>query len=149
MWTWANIKGASLVKMAELSPSVTERTQENILIENVRKSHPQKKQPVIVELNKDISVKSVAASFAKFMNLCTPGIKLARNIPSYLKINFFVFWVTESIRQFFIQESNFLSLLESTKWLKLVSYCLNKAAEASDNLSEGISVILQGELKNF
>lgn len=50
--------------------------QENIMFENVRKSHPQKIAPVVIELNKEINVKLIAASFAKFINLCTPGKSL-------------------------------------------------------------------------
>ncbi|XP_018306060.1 myotubularin-related protein 10-B isoform X2 [Mycetomoellerius zeteki] len=98
-----------------------ERMQENIMFENVRKSHPQKIPPVVIELNKEINVKLIAASFTKFINLCTP----------------------ENIRQFWIQDNNFYSLLENTKWLKYISYCLQKTVEVCDRLNLGISVILQ------
>lgn len=73
MWSWSNERGAALVKMAELLPTITERTQENIMLENIRKSHPQRLPMEVIDLNKDISVKSVAAGFAKFVALCTPG----------------------------------------------------------------------------
>lgn len=53
----------------------------------------------------------------------------------------------ESVRQFLIQESNFYSLLESTKWLKYVSYCLQKSVEASELLNTGVPVILQGTIE--
>lgn len=53
----------------------------------------------------------------------------------------------ESVRQFLIQENNFYSLLENTKWLKYVSYCLQKSVEASELLNSGVPVILQGTLK--
>jgi hypothetical protein len=59
--------------MSELCPNITERTQENIMLENIRKNHPRKIQPVIIELNKDISIKAVASSFSKFVHLCSPG----------------------------------------------------------------------------
>ncbi|XP_011696648.1 PREDICTED: myotubularin-related protein 12 isoform X3 [Wasmannia auropunctata] len=98
-----------------------ERMQENIMFENVRKSHPQKIPPVVIELNKEINVKLIAASFTKFISLCTP----------------------ENIRQFWIQDNNFYSLLENTKWLKYISYCLQKTVEVCDHLNLGISVILQ------
>ncbi|XP_018367524.1 PREDICTED: myotubularin-related protein 10-B isoform X2 [Trachymyrmex cornetzi] len=98
-----------------------ERMQENIMFENVRKSHPQKIPPVVIELNKEINVKLIAASFTKFISLCTP----------------------ENIRQFWIQDNNFYSLLENTKWLKYISYCLQKTVEVCDRLNLGISVILQ------
>ncbi|XP_012272966.1 myotubularin-related protein 10-B [Orussus abietinus] len=121
VWSWSNERGAALVKMSELLPSVVERTQENIMLENIRKSHPLKLQPIVIELNKDVNVKSVAMGFSKFVHLCSP----------------------ENIRQFWIQDNNFYSLLESTKWLKHVSYCLQKAVEASDHLDSGTSVIMQ------
>ncbi|KAG7210302.1 hypothetical protein KM043_011844 [Ampulex compressa] len=121
VWSWSNAYGAALVKMSELSTTVTERMQENIMFENIRKSHPRKMPPVVIELSKDISVKSVAIGFTKFASLCSP----------------------ENIRQFWMQDNNFYSLLESTKWLKYISYCLQKAAEAYDCFNMGLSVILQ------
>ncbi|KAL6256583.1 hypothetical protein P5V15_012694 [Pogonomyrmex californicus] len=70
VWSWTNEHGAALVKMSELLPTITERMQENIMFENVRKSHPQKIPPVVIELNKEINVKLIAASFTKFISLC-------------------------------------------------------------------------------
>ncbi|XP_050464297.1 myotubularin-related protein 10-B isoform X2 [Cataglyphis hispanica] len=122
VWSWTNSHGAALVKMPELLSTITERIQENIMFENVRKSHPQKMPPVVIELNKEINVKLIAASFTKFISLCSP----------------------ENIRQFWIQDNNFYSLLENTKWLKYISYCLQKAVEVCEQLNLGISVILQG-----
>lgn len=52
---------------------------------------------------------------------------------------------TENIRQFWIQDNNFYSLLENTKWLRYVSYCLEKAVQVCEHLNEGLSVILQGK----
>ncbi|XP_034943882.1 myotubularin-related protein 10-B isoform X2 [Chelonus insularis] len=121
IWSWSNSRGAALVRMSELIPTVTERTQENIMLENIRKSHPQKLAMAVIDLNKDINVKTVAAGFSKFVTLCAP----------------------ENIRQFWMQDSNFYSTLESSKWLKFVSHCLQKAVEASDYLNSGTSVILQ------
>ncbi|XP_058792029.1 myotubularin-related protein 10-B isoform X2 [Phymastichus coffea] len=121
IWSWSNEQGAALVKMSEICPSIMERTQENIMLENIRKNHPRKIQPVIIELNKDISIKTIASSFSKLVRLCSP----------------------ESVRQFLMQENNFYSLLESTKWLKNVSYCLKKSVEASEHLNECTPVILQ------
>ncbi|KAJ8672661.1 hypothetical protein QAD02_003920, partial [Eretmocerus hayati] len=121
VWAWSNNQGAALVKMSELCPTITDRTQENIMLENIRKNHPRLMQPVIFELSKDISVKSVALSFSKFVALCSP----------------------DSLRQFLVQENNFYSQLESTKWLKYASYCLQKSAEACEQLEKGVPVILQ------
>ncbi|XP_076237687.1 myotubularin-related protein 10-B [Calliopsis andreniformis] len=121
VWSWSSTHGAALVKMSELSPLVTNRMQENIMFENVRKSHPQKMPPVVLELNKQVNVKLIKRAFSKFASLCSP----------------------ENIRQFWLQDNNFYSLVENTKWLKYVSYCLQKAVEACEHLHLGSSVILQ------
>lgn len=55
-------------------------------------------------------------------------------------------YISENIRQFWIQDNNFYSLLENTKWLKYISYCLEKAVEVCEHLNLGISVILQGKI---
>lgn len=60
--------------MSELLPTITEKTQENIMLENIRNSHPKKLEPLVIELKKDLTVKSLAVGFAKFVNLCSPGI---------------------------------------------------------------------------
>lgn len=73
VWSWTNVYGAALVKMSELLPTITERRQENIMFENVRKSHPQKMPPVVIELNKEINVKLIAVGFSKFISLCSAG----------------------------------------------------------------------------
>lgn len=84
VWSWTNTYGAALVKMSELLPTITERMQENVMFENVRKSHPQKMPPVVIELNKDINVKLIGTSFTKFISLCSPGkfLELHRYISS-------------------------------------------------------------------
>lgn len=74
VWSWTNNRGATLVKMSELIPTITERTQENIMLENIRKSHPQKQPMAVIDLNKEVNVKSVANGFSKFISLCSPGI---------------------------------------------------------------------------
>ncbi|XP_076181009.1 myotubularin-related protein 10-B isoform X2 [Ptiloglossa arizonensis] len=122
IWSWSSTHGAALVKMSELSLLATKRMQENIMFENVRKSHPRKMPPVVLELNKDVNVKFIAVAFSKFASLCSP----------------------ENIRQFWLQDNSFYSLVENTKWLKCVSYCLQKAVEACEHLHLGVSVILQG-----
>lgn len=73
IWSWSNEKGAALVKMSELCTSITERTQENVMLENIRRNHPRKIQPIVIELSKDISIKSISASYTKLIHLCSPG----------------------------------------------------------------------------
>lgn len=81
IWSWSNEQGAALVKMSELCPSITERTQENIMLENIRRNHPRKIQPVIIELSKDISIKAISSSYSKLVHLCSPGEYFIRFIP--------------------------------------------------------------------
>lgn len=50
------------------------RTQENKMLENIRKCHPQLKAPTIVDLDKELpSIKDVLVSYSKLRDLCTPG----------------------------------------------------------------------------
>lgn len=110
--------------MADLLPTITDRTQENILLEHIRRSHPEKRQPVVMDLAKDCpSPKDVHTSFCKLRELCTP----------------------DSIRLFKAQDFKFYGLLDSTKWVQYVSLCLTKAAEAAEDLSEPhpTTVVLQ------
>lgn len=50
------------------------RTQENKMLENIRKCHPQLKAPSIIDLDKELpSVKNISISYSKLRDLCTPG----------------------------------------------------------------------------
>jgi hypothetical protein len=54
--------------------------------------------------------------------------------------------VTESLRQFWIQDNHFFSLLEGSRWLHIVSVCLRKAIEAAEVIQRDETVVLQGKL---
>lgn len=119
---WSAINGAALVRMADMVPTIPERTQENIMLENVRKSHPSKKQPDVIDLTKECpSPKEVQTSYVKFRELCTP----------------------ENIRQFWLQDGKFLSTLENSRWLLYVSQSLSISTIVAKQLLEGITVVLQ------
>jgi len=50
--------------------------KENVMLENVRKSHPQRKQPLLLDLSRDLpSPKDVQISYMKLRELCAPGEK--------------------------------------------------------------------------
>lgn len=124
VWVWNSPQDAALVRMSEILPTITDRTQENALLESIRKSHKYKRQPFIMELSKDCPTpKEIHTSFVKLRDLCTP----------------------DSIRLFKAQDFKFYGLLDSTKWLLYVSNCLTKAAEAAQKLSDtnSVSVVLQ------
>ncbi|KAJ8909509.1 hypothetical protein NQ315_011421 [Exocentrus adspersus] len=123
VWVWGTSKGAALVRMADLLPTVTDRTEENKLLEHIRKSHPEKRVPHIIDLSfptpKDINV-----SYLKLRELCTP----------------------DNTRLFKSQDFKFYGLLDSTKWLFFVSVCLTKANEAAEHISilESTVVLQEG-----
>jgi hypothetical protein len=54
--------------------------------------------------------------------------------------------ITESLRQFWIQDNHFFSLLEASRWLHIVSLCLHKAIEAAEAILRDETVVLQGKL---
>lgn len=121
MWSSPD-SGAALVRMADIVPTIPDRTQENIMLENVRKSHPTKTQPFVMDLSKECPLpKDVQNSYVRFRDLCTP----------------------ETVRQFWIQDGKFYSSLESTRWLHFVANCLSKSEIAAKQLSSGVTVVLQ------
>ncbi|XP_073978652.1 myotubularin-related protein 10-B isoform X2 [Rhodnius prolixus] len=122
LWCWSSPQGAALVRMADIVPTITDRVQENIMLESVRKSHPRLAQPIVLDLTKDLpSPREIHFSYNKLRELCTP----------------------EDIKQFWIQDQHFLSILENTKWLQFVSACLNKALAAAKTLYRDVTVVLQ------
>ncbi|XKL69261.1 hypothetical protein PGB90_007030 [Kerria lacca] len=57
LWCWSNKSGAALVRMADVIPTVPDsRKQENAMLESVRKSHPRKTPPNVIDLTKDLPV---------------------------------------------------------------------------------------------
>ncbi|XP_025829876.1 myotubularin-related protein 10-B-like [Agrilus planipennis] len=124
VWVWSAPSGAALVRMSDILPTITDRTQENVMLEHVRKSHAEKRQPHIMDLSRECPTpKEVQSSYMKLRDLCAP----------------------ENIKTFKIQDYKFCGLLENTKWLQHVSTCLTKAAEGADLICnpEPTTVVLQ------
>jgi myotubularin-related protein 10/11/12 len=116
--------------MADLLPTIQDRTQENMLLEHIRKSHPEKKQPYIIDLSKECpSPKEIQSSFLKLRDLCVP----------------------ENLRTFKNQDFKFYGLLDSTKWMSHVSTCLCKALEAVNQILDQTSTVVlqEGALLRF
>lgn len=110
--------------MADLDVNIQERTQENIMLEHIRKSHDNLYGPHILDLAKDFPTsKELQSSFVKLRELCNPT----------------------SSRLFKQQDNKFYSLLESTKWLQYVSQCLQSAAIGADYLTRGNSTVVLQE----
>lgn len=121
IWVWGTSKGAALVRMADLLPTITDRTEENKLLEHIRKSHPDKKPPHIIDLSSP-TPKDIQSSYIKLRDLCTP----------------------DNTRVFKNQDFKFYGLLDSTKWLLYVSICLAKAQEAAEHINMlELTVVLQ------
>lgn len=115
------MKGAALVRMADLLPTIADRTEENKLLEHIRKSHPNKKQPHIIDLSNP-SPREISTSFNKLRDICIP----------------------DNTRVFKSQDYKFYGLMDGTKWLHHVSTCLTKALEAAVELNENeCTVVLQ------
>lgn len=73
-WCWSTLNGATLSRKADVvDPS--NLTQENAMLEIVRKSHPDRLRPFIVDLTKTLpSPKDINQSFIKLRELCAPGL---------------------------------------------------------------------------
>lgn len=72
-WCWSTANGAALCRKADVNPS--NLTQENAMLEIVRKSHPDLQRPFIMDLTKNLpSPKEVNQSFIKLRELCAPGL---------------------------------------------------------------------------
>lgn len=142
-WCWSTVKGATLSRKADVVDS-SNLTQENAMLEIVRKSHPGLKRPFIMDLTKSLpSPKDVNQSFIKLRELCAPGLFIQVYILINDVLNCYYFLI-ESARQFWVQDNHFYSLLETSKWLQYVSDCLSSALETADKLNCNISVVLQG-----
>lgn len=121
IWVWG-LGEASLIRMADLIPTITDRTKENVMLEKIRICHPNKKQIYLMDLTKNLpSIQDVNYSYVKLRELCTP----------------------ESTKQFMVQDARFYTYLDKSSWLLYVSLCLKHAIDGSDQIKCGTSVVLQ------
>ncbi|XP_055919388.1 myotubularin-related protein 10-B [Eupeodes corollae] len=114
--------GANLIRMGELKAEIPETTIENVTLELIRKSDPERKPPHIMNLSERLpSIQDIQQGYLKFRQICTP----------------------DSPRQFLMQETKYLTLLEKSGWLLYVSLCLSNASEAATQMRQGTTVVLQ------
>lgn len=114
---------ASLVRMAELLPDITDTRTENSMIECIRACHPQKRQPHLMELAKCLpSIQDVFEGYRKLRQLCTPDTpKLFRQ-----------------------QDDKLLKSLEGSCWPLYAALCLQQADLAAREMRcNGKTVVLQ------
>lgn len=121
VWVWGTATGAALVRMADLLPTITDRVQENTLLEHIRRSHPEKRQPHVFDLSRECpSFKDVAQAYIKLRDLCIP------------------------CSQFNQKDFKFYGLLDQSRWLHYVGTCLRAANETANKLiDENCTVVLQ------
>lgn len=97
------------------------------MLEHVRKSHPNLREPLILELDKFMpSLTEIQASWCKLRDSCCSPL--------------------DNIQKFWEQDSRFLSLLNVSRWPHHVMFCLrtaNRVVEAVSQLQ--VSVVLQGK----
>ncbi|CAL4091995.1 unnamed protein product, partial [Meganyctiphanes norvegica] len=123
VWCWGIHAGAALVRMAQISPSIQDKSQENRMMGLVHRCHPKKLQPTILDLDQILpSHREVTAAYNKLRDLHTP----------------------DDVVQYREQDSKYLSRWDSSKWLSYVSKCLETAQKAAVSmLHHNSSVILQ------
>lgn len=72
IWVFG-LENASLIRMADLLETANDRTEENTMLECVRKCDPERKAPTIIELDKHLpSIQDIYHSYNKLMELCAP-----------------------------------------------------------------------------
>ncbi|XP_062530597.1 myotubularin-related protein 10-A isoform X3 [Bombyx mori] len=133
VWVWGRPEGAALLRSGELLPTEQAPTAESVLLEQIRRSHPKLTPPQVLYLcgnsftttgsNANIlpPLSSLQASFKKLMDLCTPT----------------------KLSGFWVQDAQYHSVLESSKWLRHVATCLALADEAAHHLARNVTVVLQ------
>lgn len=72
IWVYS-LGNVSLVRMAELMPTITDNRPENVILECVRQCDPKMCEPFIIELSKCLpSNQDVQVSYTKLRDLMTP-----------------------------------------------------------------------------
>lgn len=123
VWCWGTQAGAALVRMAQISPSIQDKAQENRMMGLVHRCHPKKLQPTIYDLDQILpSHRELQVAFSKLRDLHTP----------------------DDASQYREQDCKYLSRWDSSKWLSYVSKCLETAQKSAVSmLHHNSSVILQ------
>ncbi|GBP58136.1 Myotubularin-related protein 10-A [Eumeta japonica] len=136
VWVWGRPDGAALLRSGETLQTEASMTAESIFLEQVRRSHPKLRQPRILYLCGGQAgyadavtaplpaLAALHASYNKLLDLCTPT----------------------TLRGFWEQDSQYYSILDSSKWLRHVAGCLALADEAAASLDANDTVVLvEGE----
>ncbi|CAG2204759.1 MTMR10_11_12 [Mytilus edulis] len=128
-WCYTHTNGVSLVRMANLLPQSDVATFEERLLTAVQMAD-NKGPPEIIDLNKSCpSLKDLQNSYEKLKELC----------------------VIDSEKDFLVQDINWMSSLENSKWLSLVSQCMAVSIETMDLIvnKQKTVVIKEFDSRNF
>ncbi|XP_076105150.1 myotubularin-related protein 10-B-like isoform X7 [Mytilus galloprovincialis] len=128
-WCYTHTNGVSLVRMANLLPQSDVATFEERLLTAVQMAD-NKGPPEIIDLNKSCpSLKDLQSSYDKLKELC----------------------VIDSEKDFLVQDINWMSSLENSKWLSLVSQCMAVSIETMDLIvnKQKTVVIKEFDSRNF
>jgi len=125
VWCWGHSNNCVIVRMAALQPFITDTKQESIMLEHVRKSHPNLREPLILELDKSMpALPEIQTSWSKFRDTCCSP--------------------TDNIQKFWEQDTKFLSLLNNSRWPHHVMFCLRIANRVVEAICyHQVSVVLQ------
>lgn len=132
IWVWGRPEGAALLRSGELLPTEHSATAESVLLEQVRRSHPKLTPPQVLYLCGNSFTNSggsgilpplatLQSSYKKLVELCTPT----------------------TLGMFWINDSQYYTFLDSSKWLRYVSNCISFADEAAQHLCNNVTVVLQ------
>ncbi|KPI97086.1 Myotubularin-related protein 10-B [Papilio xuthus] len=132
IWVWGRPEGAALLRSGELLQTEQSATAESVLLEQVRRSHPKLTPPHVIYLCGNSAaggpspahlppLQTLHASHRKLAELCTPT----------------------TLGNFWLQDSQYYSILDSSRWLRYVANCLAFAEEAAAHLDNNVTVVLQ------
>ncbi|XP_054707897.1 myotubularin-related protein 10-B-like [Uloborus diversus] len=120
-WSWGCSSGASIVRMASLDPSISDSKQRDVMIDAISRASPRQLPVQIFNLDESCSsYKEIQSSFLKLKDLCMPSTP----------------------QEFWESDNNYLSKLDSTKWLHHVSSCLNIALEAAERIIKNNTTVI-------
>ncbi|XP_047219348.1 myotubularin-related protein 10 [Girardinichthys multiradiatus] len=122
LWCWNHRNGSALVRMAGPADPLTQRKTEQKIFTAITKSHPQRREVTLSDLDKSLpNIQDIQSAFVKARQICT-------------------------LDPFEESEERWLSSIENSRWLEYVRTFLKLSAEIVYNLDgKNISVILLEE----
>lgn len=121
-WCYTHINKNSLVRMSKQDSELDHPQFSNKMVDAVKVAGSHRNSPKVVDLAELCpSCKEVQESFTKLQKLC----------------------MSDTQREFVAQDMNWYSSLDNTKWLSLVSRCLQASKHIADIILEKRTVIVE------